>query len=790
MKILIQETNPSCLCLQETRHNNKTMRPPSGYRIIASPFKQPVDQNSNSPNPVNNRGVALLISKKVNHKSLNIDTPNSIEAVAARVYDGRYYTVCSIYISPNVPVTKQELHDLLVQLPRPLLLLGDMNAKHYSWGEEENNSRGRIFEQLMNETDLCLLNDTEKTHYSSQNNSYSLIDLSFSSADIFPDFTCSVLPLLHGSDHFPIVIEKFSIPEVGEPLSRFKTEKADWDKYRKITGTYHPTASISIDGAVEEITTFIIDAATASIPVSRNEQNKKTPVPWWTPDCKSVYEQRNRAEGRLNRLYNERNLLEFRRLNALSRRTFKQAKRDCWREYVSTINMNTSPKEIWTKINKIKGKYSTHPPPLLESTNGDLTDNPEETSNIFAQAFSSVSKESQYEERFRKFKNSQEKRCIEFNPDDDLNIAYNQNFTMDEFFTALQGVGETAPGLDKITYSMIKNANPVFQRALINLFNRIFKENSFPDSWRTAVIIPIPKPNKDHSSPLNFRPISLTSCLCKLFEKMVNTRLVWFLEKNNCISETQSGFRKNRSTIDCLTQFSMDTQEAIMRGKHTIAVFFYLKKAYDTTWKHGILQKLHGYGLRGHLPIFIKNFLMNRKIQVRVGSQLSNPATIDEGVPQGSVLSCTLFAVAIDDAVENLPPSVKSTLYVDDLTIYSSARNESVAKRQMQLAINTLQTWCCKTGFSFSAEKTVSMHICRSRKGAKCCLKKSPELILNGTEISNKDNHLCLGLMIDKALTWNAHIDYIKKDCRRRLNVMKHVSHETWGADCKTLLRI
>ena len=227
-----------------------------------------------------------------------------------------------------------------------------------------------------------------------------------------------------------------------------------------------------------------------------------------------------------------------------------------------------------------------------------------------------------------------------------------------------------------------------------------------------------------------------------------------------------------------------------MRGKHTIAVFFDLKKAYDTTWKHGILQKLHNYGLRGHLPIFITFFLECRKIQVRVGAQLSDPASIDEGVPQGSVLSCTLFAVAIDDAVENLPPSVKATLYVDDLTIYSSARNERVAKRQIQIAINTLQNWCSRTGFCFKAEKTVSMHICRARWGAQCCLKKSPELFLNGLEIANKDQHLYLGLVIDKSLTWNGHIDYVKKDCQRRLNVMKHVSHETWGADSKSLLRI
>ena len=409
LKNLIQENSPSCLCLQETRHNTKTLHPPSGYNIILSPPKIPNNQNPSTP--VNNRGVALLVSKTVHYRTLNINVPDSIEAVAAQVYDGKYFTVCSIYISPSIAITQQELHDLVSQLPRPLLMLGDMNAKHSSWGEGENNIRGRIFERLISETDLCLLNDTENTHYSSQNNSYSLIDLSLSSADSFPDFTCHVLPDLHGSDHYPILVEKNSPPELGEPLNRFKTEKADWEEYYKLTGRYNVAGSaLPIDVAVEDITSFIITAATASIPVVSKNKKNKIPVPWWNATCKDVHKQRNRAERKLKRQHNEINLLEYRRLKALCRKTFKEAKRDCWREFVSSINTNTSPKEIWAKINKIKGKYGIHPLPLLQTGNGGITNDPQETSDLFAQAFSSVSKEDKYGENIRKFKHLQENR--------------------------------------------------------------------------------------------------------------------------------------------------------------------------------------------------------------------------------------------------------------------------------------------------------------------------------------------------------------------------------------------
>ena len=123
-------------------------------------------------------------------------------------------------------------------------------------------------------------------------------------------------------------------------------------------------------------------------------------------------------------------------------------------------------------------------------------------------------------------------------------------------------------------------------------------------SWREALVIPIPKPGKDASDPANYRPIALTSCLCKTLERIVSDRLVWFLEKNNLIVDVQSGFRRQRGTIDHLVCFETFVREAFINRQHIVSVFFDLESAYDTTWTYGILKYLHDFGLRGRLPLF------------------------------------------------------------------------------------------------------------------------------------------------------------------------------------------
>ena len=185
----------------------------------------------------------------------------------------------------------------------------------------------------------------------------------------------------------------------------------------------------------------------------------------------------------------------------------------------------------------------------------------------------------------------------------------------------------------------------------MNIINEIWPTGKLPEDWHKAVIIPIPKPGKDKTEATNYRPIALTSCICKTIERMINDRLVWFLESNNLISGNQAGFHKNFSTNDHLVRLESFIRDAFIKKEHCVAIFFDLEKAYDTTWKYGIIKDLHDIGLRGRLPNFISNFLSDRSFNVRIGSTLSDTFEQEQGVPQGSILSPTLFNIKINNIV-------------------------------------------------------------------------------------------------------------------------------------------
>ncbi|KAG8184355.1 hypothetical protein JTE90_006758 [Oedothorax gibbosus] len=110
----------------------------------------------------------------------------------------------------------------------------------------------------------------------------------------------------------------------------------------------------------------------------------------------------------------------------------------------------------------------------------------------------------------------------------------------------------------------------------------------------------------------NYRPIALTSCLCKLMEQMVNARLVYCLEEKGALSPFQSGFRHHRSTVDNILLLETSIREAFVRNRHLVSIFFDMEKAYDRTWRYGILKDLYHLGFRGNLPVFIQNFLKTR----------------------------------------------------------------------------------------------------------------------------------------------------------------------------------
>ena len=314
--------------------------------------------------------------------------------------------------------------------------------------------------------------------------------------------------------------------------------------------------------------------------------------------------------------------------------------------------------------------------------------------------------------------------------------------------------------------------------------NEIWRTGKFPEDWHKAVIIPIPKPGKDKTEATNYRPIALTSCICKTMERMINDRLVWFLQSNNLISGIQAGFRKNYSTNDHLVRLESFIRDAFIKKEHCVAIFSDLEKAYDTTWKYGIMKDLHSIGLRGRLPNFISNFLSDRSFNVRIGSTLSDTFEQEQGVPQGSILSPTLFNIKINNIVKRVNDT-DSSLYVDDFGIFYKSKNMENIEFRLQRCLNKVETWATENGFKFSKTKTQCVHFCQLRG-----LHPDPVLNIYGSPIPVVEEAKFLGLLFDKKLSFIPHIKALKAKRLKALDVLKVLSNTNWGGDRSVLLNL
>ena len=331
--------------------------------------------------------------------------------------------------------------------------------------------------------------------------------------------------------------------------------------------------------------------------------------------------------------------------------------------------------------------------------------------------------------------------------------------TEDDMKDALNGLKiNKSPGPDGLHPRLLSELSSELARPFTLLFNKTMSCGLLPSKWKVAEVRPIFKKGLK-TSPGNYRPVSLTSIVCKVFEGFIRNTLFKHFTSNNLLSVEQYGFCERRS---CTTQLLNTINDWFLHldSKTPVdAVYLDFRKAFDTVPHERLLNKLYGYGVRGEILNWIKNFLTDRSQFVSINDQCSSEIPVTSGVPQGSVLGPTLFIYFIND----LPQVVNCTMkiFADDTKAYVPIFDSSDSLK-LQEAIDNLVEWSERWLLKFNNSKCKVLHLGKNNP----CY---PYTIHEDANVSTLEVTICekdLGVHIDPLLNFNEHIDSVVKKSR------------------------
>ena len=313
----------------------------------------------------------------------------------------------------------------------------------------------------------------------------------------------------------------------------------------------------------------------------------------------------------------------------------------------------------------------------------------------------------------------------------------------------------SAAGPDSIHPRLLKSCASQLAYPLLKIFQLSLQQCHLPNEWKKSIVIPIFKKGS-RFTPLNYRPVSLTSVPCKCLERVIARKLYEYLEDNDILTEHQFGFRASRSTMDQMILVYNDITSWLDQGSAVDLILFDFSKAFDVVSHHILLVKLSQLGIDAKLLKWIEGFLIGRHMTVALGDAHSNLRSVRSGVPQGSVLGPVLFLLFVNHIAAKLTCHYK--IFADDLKIYlklcdPNRTNLMINVQQCQADITRLNQTAESWGLHLNKDKCVAMRFQRGYHHL-----PTPSYHIDGDEIKTVDSHMDLGVMVDSDLKFHLHI--------------------------------
>ena len=639
-----------------------------------------------------------------------------------------------------------------------VLFLGDFNYPEIEWDQETvikgKEHPAHKFLDTVHQNYLFQA-VKEPTHHRMQQKANILALILSNQNDLVTDVKY-MAPL--GKSHHSVLCFNLKFPKKWKCItgaSKFLVNKGDFDSMRKYVESVNWSSILkdecSVDECWENVSQVIIKSCEKFIPknkVNHKNTRRKDPLP------ASVLDKirKKRLAFKTHKKYPTIKNWDY---YAKARNQVRQATRKFVKERESLLakEAKSNPKAFFRYVtDKTKSKEQIA---KLIQQDGTFTETDLEKAKVLNQFFSSV---------FTK------------DTTDDLpyfkthsNAGIDQvNIGQEDMLKALKSMKiNKSPGPDEIHPRVLKELANQLALPLTFLFNKSVFEGKLPTSWKVAEVRPIFKKG-DKSNPGNYRPVSLTSVVCKLFESFIRDALCNHLIENDILSKDQFGFTRGRSCVTQLLVTLNDWIRSLERGNSVDAIYLDLQKAFDTVSHSKLICKLAGYGVKGKLLEWIKDFLCERTQYVNVNGFSSGKVNVTSGVPQGSVLGPTLFLYFINDLPDSVDCDMK--IFADDTKAYNDVRDDDESRNKVQTCIDQLVSWADKWLMKFNSQKCKVMHLGKNNPNHVYYMKEGENSRVLESTVVEKD----LGVFVDANLTFEPHINNTVLKANRMSGLLVH----------------